>query len=511
MSTTAGTGFCRVTVVAPNARIDVALPEDVAIIDIYPEILRLSGQSQAEGVPTGYHLVSRNGTVLDSGRSLAEQQVRDGDLILLRPFAESLPSAVFDDVSDAVASAVRRSRHRWNDSMMNGVGLTAGVVLLTMMAFALWFSNPADRDMHRLPGIIAGVVGVLLVTLAGVRARVYNDHGSSIALGLAALPHLLIAGSGVFPTDPGEHPGRLHFLVGCVFVLIASVLLVALLPRGDAPFVAASFLSAVGTLAAFASVLTDAPAREVAAVTAVVAVAAVAWLPALSARFARLPIGYRSPDWIARGRDFDSEASGSNTSGANASGSNVPGSNASGSNEWESVDFVRIGNQARRGHELLLGLVAGCAALVVASAGVVLGFSDDWWAQLLALAAGITLMLRARLFDRTSQVACLLVAGVLTIVLLILGIVLNPPEEIFQELLLHRNSGPLNIHTIWFAGAVALAAGIFVAIGLIVPRKGVTPSWGRLFDLFDGVVLLSLVPMCLGVLDVYSSVRGITG
>ena len=37
--------------------------------------------------------------------------------------------------------------------------------------------------------------------------------------------------------------------MGCVVVLIASVLLVALLPSGDSPFVAAAFLSAVGTLA----------------------------------------------------------------------------------------------------------------------------------------------------------------------------------------------------------------------------------------------------------------------
>src|SRR5205814_1083775 len=122
---------------------------------------------------------------------------------------------------------------------------------------------------------------------------------------------------------------------------------------------------------------------EVAAVTAVVAIAMVAWLPGLSARFARLPIGYKSPDQIAKG-SFESGG------------------------DTESVDFVKIGNQAKRGHELLLGLVAGC-------------------------------------------------------------------------------------------------------VGLVVPRKGVTPFWGRIFDMFDGLVLLSLVPLCLAVLDVYNKVRGLTG
>ena len=490
MSTSAGTGFCRVTVAAPDARIDVALPEDVALVDIYPEILQLSGQSQPEGVPTGYHLVRRDGTVLDAGRSLAEQRILDGDLLLLRPFAESLPSAVYDDVSDAIASNVSRDRRRWSDDLMNTVGLTAGVLLLAMMAFALWFSNPVERDMHRLPGIIAGVTGVVLIAIAGVRARVYDDRGSSIALGLAALPHLLLAGSGIFGVDKGEGPGRLHFLVGCVVVLIASVLLVALLPSGDSPFVAAAFLSAVGTLATFAAVLTDAPPREVASVTAVVGIAVVAWLPGMSARFARLPIGYRSPDQIAQGRDYDGR-------------NRAP--------EEETVDFQRIGNQARRGHELLLGLVAGCAALVVGAAGVVLGFSDNGWAQLLALAAGVTIMLRARLFDYTSQVACLLVAGILTVLLLILGIALDPPAEALQAFFQDGDGGPLNIRTIWFSGSIAFGAALLVAVGLIVPRAGVSPFWGRLLDIFDGIVLLSLVPLCLAVLDVYTLARGLIG
>lgn len=91
MSTTAATGFCRVTVVAPDSRIDVALPEDIPVADIHPEILRLTGQTQTAGTPTGYHLVRRDGTVLDGARTLVAQRVLDGEVLSLRPFAESLP------------------------------------------------------------------------------------------------------------------------------------------------------------------------------------------------------------------------------------------------------------------------------------------------------------------------------------------------------------------------------------------------------------------------------------
>ncbi|MDB5125739.1 MAG: eccD, partial [Mucilaginibacter sp.] len=172
MSTSTATGFCRVTVVAPDSRIDVALPEDVPLADVYPEVLRLSGQTLADGAPTGFHLVRRDGTVLDSSLPLLAQQVRDGDLLSLRPFADSLPPAVYDDVAEAIATAVSADRTLWGPGLMRGAGLIGGVVLLSLLGFALWFSD-LQHDMHSLPGLLSGVTAVVLIALAGVRARVY--------------------------------------------------------------------------------------------------------------------------------------------------------------------------------------------------------------------------------------------------------------------------------------------------------------------------------------------------
>lgn len=490
MSTTAATGFCRVTVVAPDSRIDVALPEDIAVADVYPEILRLTGQTQAAGTPTGYHLVRRDGTVLDGARTLAAQQVLDGELLSLRPFAQSLPPAVFDDVSDAVASAVTRDRHLWSDELLRGAGLLGGVLLLVLMGFVLWFADPLRHDMHSLPGIIAGCAGLLLTAFAGVRARVYADRATAVALGLGALPLVLIAGSGIIGADAGQGPGRLQFLLGCVAVLLASVVLVALTPSGDAPFVAATFLATVGTLATFVAILTEASATETAAVCAPVALGLVAFLPGLSARFARLPIGYASPHTAPAGYD-------DNFADAN----NGP--------EAEPVDSERIAAQARRGHEMLLGLVGGCAAVAVGSAAV-LGFSDNIWGQVLALASGLAMLLRARLFRYTSQVVCVLVAGIGAIALLVLGLSLNPPTDLLYELARYGDRGSLDIRTIWLSAAVAAGAALLTAIGLIIPRKGLSPFWGRLLDLTESALLLSLVPLCLAVLDIFSKARAMT-
>lgn len=495
MSTTAATGFCRVTVVAPDSRIDVALPEDLAVADVCPEILRLTGRTQAVATPTGYHLVRRDGTVLDGARTLAAQQVLDGEILSLRPFAQSLPPAVFDDVSDAVASAVSRDRHLWSDDLLRGAGPAGAALLLVLMGFVLWFADPVRHDTHSLPGVIAGAAGVLLTAFAGVRARVYGDRVTAVALGLGALPLVLIAGSGVIGPDAGQGPGRLQFLLGCVAVLVVSVVLVAVTPGGDAPFVAAAFLATAGTLASFAAILAESSAAAAAAVCAPAAIGLVAFLPGLSARFARLPIGY-TPQGTARPGYADPFAD--------------PLADPDAGHRDAPVDAAHIADRARRGHELLLGLVGGCAALVVASAAV-LGFSGDAWAQLLATATGAAMLLRARLFRYTSQVVCVLAAGLGALAALLLGLALHPPADLVAALARYGDRGSLDLRTVWLCAAVAAAVALLTAAGLIVPRKGLSPFWGRVLDLTESAVLLSLVPLCLAVLDVFARARALTG
>ncbi|MQS34204.1 type VII secretion integral membrane protein EccD [Streptomyces katsurahamanus] len=477
-----GTGFCRVTVVAPDGRVDVALPEDIAVADLYPEILRLSGQSPEPGAPVGYHLVRRDGTVLDGARSLGAQRILDGELLSLRPFADSLPPAVFDDVTDAVANAVARDRTLWSDALMRGAGLFGGSALLLLLAFVLWSSAPG-HDAHGLQGILAAVAGVLLLALACVRARVYDDRASAVALGIGALANAAVAGSGLLPPAAGQGAGRLHFLLACAAVLIAAVILTIAAPGGDGPFVAFVLAAAIGVLASFLAIVYRLTPAETAALCAPLAVGALAFLPGLSTRFARLPIGFDPPRTAMGDYGAEDEPQGP-------------------------VDAERIAAQARRGHELLVGLVGGCALVAVGSAAV-LGFSDGVWAQLLALATGIAMLMRAHLFRYTAQVGCALAAGLGALVLLGLGLCLNPPPVLLRDALRGDSSG-LDLRTIWLAAAVAAVAALITAIGLIVPRAGVTPFWGRFLEIAETCVLLTLIPLSLAVFDVYHAIRATT-
>ncbi|MEU0007354.1 type VII secretion integral membrane protein EccD [Streptomyces sp. NPDC006314] len=479
-----GLGFCRVTIVAPDSRIDVALPDDVPVADLYPEILRLSQQSSEAGAPVGYHLVRTDGTVLDSARSFAAQRILDGELLTLRPFAESLPPAVFDDVAEAVASAVTKQHKLWSGDLTRAAGLVGGGVLPALLAFVAWTADPR-HDMHGLAGILAAVTGVLLVVLSAVRARVYDDRGSALALGLGALPNIGVAGSGLLPLNGGEGIGRLQFLLACAAVLVAALILALCSPHGDGPFVAFVFASAIALIVVFVATLTGWAPTEMAGLCAPVAVGALAFLPGMSMRFARLPIGFENPSSSAPRSAYGTESA-------------AP----------EPVDTERIEAQARRGHELLVGLVGGCALLAV-GASAVLGFSDDIWAQLLAFATGVAMLMRAGLFRYTAQVAPVLAAGLGSLVLLGLGLALNPPRHVMLAALAGDRTD-LDIRTIWLIAVIAAATALVTALGLILPRGGLTPFWGRFLEICEGFLLLTLIPLTLAVFDVYATARAMT-
>ncbi|PSJ24566.1 type VII secretion integral membrane protein EccD, partial [Streptosporangium nondiastaticum] len=174
-----------------------------------------------------------------------------------------------------------------------------------------------------------------------------------------------------------------------------------------------------------------------------------------------------------------------------------------GAPQADPVDARRIAAQVRRGHELLLGLVGGCAAVVTGSTAV-LAFAPGGgpWPRLLALTAGLAMLLRARLFRYTAQVAAVLGAGLAALVLLVLGLSLMPPTG--------AAGGSLDVRTLWLAAAVTLGGALLTAVALIVPAKGLSPFWGRVSDLSESTLLLALVPLCLAVLDLYSAARSLS-
>ena len=77
--------FCRLTVLAPRARVDVCLPADLAVAELVPLVLELVGEPVFASGPRPWRLFGVAGGPLPPGRSLRELGVPDGELLRIAP------------------------------------------------------------------------------------------------------------------------------------------------------------------------------------------------------------------------------------------------------------------------------------------------------------------------------------------------------------------------------------------------------------------------------------------
>jgi hypothetical protein len=191
-------GHCRVTVVAPTRRVDVALPEDVPVAELLPELLRLVGDplptpSAIAAALTGYVLTGADGEALDTAASLTEQGVVHGSVLRLHQIGDVPEAAVHDDIADVVAEAVIAGGSQWSTAALRTTALAVVAVASALGAVVLWSSNTGT--FHDWKGMIAGAITLLLLGMAIWRARYDQSavgrgsyYGYGDAAGSAATP-----------------------------------------------------------------------------------------------------------------------------------------------------------------------------------------------------------------------------------------------------------------------------------------------------------------------------------
>ncbi|MYS20668.1 WXG100 protein secretion system (Wss), protein YukD, partial [Streptomyces sp. DvalAA-14] len=102
-------GLCRLTVRAPDTSLDLAVPSDIPLADLLPVIVGHAGDDLAEaGLEHGGWALQRiGGAPLDPEGTPQSLELRDGEVLLLRPLAETLPPVRFDNLVDGVSSTMR--------------------------------------------------------------------------------------------------------------------------------------------------------------------------------------------------------------------------------------------------------------------------------------------------------------------------------------------------------------------------------------------------------------------
>ena len=125
--------YCRLTVLAPGTRADVAVPADVPAAELVPMLMELFGRHGDPARPEPWRLTGVTGGVLPPGATLHELGVVDGELLRLGPMAPSPPPVMFDDPVDALAALTapdaEPARQRRAAVVLAGVVPAAALVL----------------------------------------------------------------------------------------------------------------------------------------------------------------------------------------------------------------------------------------------------------------------------------------------------------------------------------------------------------------------------------------------
>jgi ESX secretion system protein EccD len=466
MSTTSGADLCRVTVVGPRRRVDIVLPAYVPFAELFPTVLRYAGTDLANaGLARGGWVLQRLGQPpFHPGMTPQQVGLRDGEMVYLRPRLSQLPQLAFDDVADVIATGVNEQPDRWSPEAARRVGLAAGALALAAGAVALGASGPP----WALPSIAAGAVAAVLLIAALAVSRAAGDSGAGAMLGYLALPYGFLAGL-LGPARSAElsHLGSLQLLSGFAALVFVAVVAGVAVADGLPVFFGvggAAFLGAIAVGVA-AAVGNQSGAAGPAAVTVAVALALTPLIPAITFRLARVTL----PPVPRNAEDLRQDSL--------------------------MVDGKQVLDRTAVADRFVTGVVSGIA-LVAVGAEIALALGKGWITHLMCVAVACVLLLRARVFRGLAQRLWLMIPGFGALTLLAATASLH----VSQPAMLAVTLAPL------LAGTA-----IVVGVGIWLPGHQPSPFWGRAADIVDMLLIISLIPLALGVAGVFGYVRGLAG
>lgn len=453
---TATGGLSRITIVAPRTRMDLALPSDVPLADLLPTLLRYAGEDLAdEGVRHGgWSLARLGGPPLDGGRTAAQLGVRDGEVLYFNPRASAAPEIVFDDVVDAVATATNQRAGSWQVAATRSFAVLFAAAALSVGAAAALFAGPPQ-----LPGALAALlVAVALLVSSAVLSRAAGDSRTGSVLAVAGLGYAAVGGLLVLAGDRAlsDLAGPHVLLAATAVVVFGAVAALAVGDRLPLFFGATAVAAAVG-LGALLCLAFGIAAAAAAAVVATVAFATLPALPMAAYRLARLPV----PSIPTGPDDLKTDA--------------------------ETVDGRQVLRLSERADQFLTGLL-WTMSLLVLGGEVVLALDGRLPAVLLCLVLALLSMLRARPFIGRAQRTPVLSAGGL-------GLALTAFATF--------TGGSLPVRLGAILGGLLLAAVISLIYGLTVAGKRISPVWGRVLDIVEILLIVSLVPLAVWVCGLY--------
>lgn len=460
--------LCRVSIVAEHTQMDIALPANIPIAALMPELVTLTlsrrrsiePQDPRDDPRTRWTLRAIGRPPLDSAASLAEQGVRDGALLLLgsEDLIDSEP--LFDDVIDAVATANAARFPEWgvaaSRALAQVLAVLAAVLAATMLADPLRLLEPSTGLLR---ASLAMVAALCFLAASPIVARIYQDPQVGATLGYCVAPFAFVGGA-LLPQSPIGGPG---LLLGAAVTACASVLALRMSGAGQLAHTAIITASVLGTLAAGADAVLDLPARRIGVGLLLASVATLSFAPRLTILLVRLPL----PPVPSR---------------------DVPADLALEDGEFAEGAADKAGVAAA----YLSGLIAGAILGAVAGALLTAGIGADLrvHGMCLALLVAATMMLRGRSYSALVPSALLIIGGTL-LTLLIIGVVcLAEPQLMLYGVL-----------------ALVVIAVFALAVGVVAPRFEFSPVLRRIAEVCEYIAIAAIIPLAFWVMGLYSLMR----
>ncbi|GHJ46939.1 hypothetical protein Cs7R123_42810 [Catellatospora sp. TT07R-123] len=452
---------CRITVVAPQRSLDLAVPANIPLVDVLPAIVDLLGADAAqEYAGRGVVLQRLGGGALDEDQTVTALGLRDGDLVYLSPRDTPMPTFPHDDLIDGVAGKVRESSGRWSPALTRGSLLASAAAGLAFSLGALLLPGPAAART-----LTAGVLAAVLLAGAALAARALADRAVALLLALGGVGAAALGGSllpelsGATTVPPGA---RLAAAVAATAVTGAAA---AAAISGLGP--ALGLVAAVAGAAALGGLLQAGGLATTEGAAATVVVLMLLLSPAVPTLAFRLA-GMRLPD--------------------------LPTSVADITREVEPIPDDLL---SRRSALADAYVTAGYTAIAVTAAVAAAVLHRGGWAALtLTGTVSVLLLLRSRVLTGAWQRLALLGAAAAGIALLVLRAALD---------------GGAVTRTL-VVPAAGLAATVLLLAALRAPAgRRPRPYWGRLAEIGETTLAVALIPLLLAVLDVYRRVRGLGG
>ncbi|MEU5641339.1 type VII secretion integral membrane protein EccD [Streptomyces milbemycinicus] len=464
MTDTQVADLCRLTVRAPAQSVDLAVPSDVPVADLLPAVLGYGGEDLGEtGIDHGGWVLQRlGGGPMDEERTLDSYDLRDGETLYLRPRTEALPEAHLDDLVAGISDTMRSRPYGWTPEASRRLLLGLAVTVLTagLVVLALPGGSVGVR------ALCAAVTGLLLVAGAGSASRAVGDAGAGATLGFMAAPYLAFAGWLLPGGDvTGAHANEVvgsRLLASCVAGAGGAIVVLAAVAAYAALFLGIGVVAVFGAITGTLMITADLAPHHVAGIIALAAVVLGAFVPSLSFRMS----GLKVPPLPTNAQQLQEGIEPHPTAA-------VAGRTAL-ADGWMSSLYGAVG--------------ATCAACLGALA---------WYANLpsvlTVVALSLLLMLHARGLGNTWQRLSLTLPGAAGLLLLILvGAESYAPDR----------------RPLVAAGLLGLTAVIAI-LSWTVPGRRLVPYWGRAAEILHYLMALSLLPLVLWALGVYSALRGL--